>query len=100
MPSSTVPDHLVQIKALRADIAFTGEKETTRWLGFQGGKYVSLPTEWVILNFFTSALDEATRRARMVIKGSKKNMTANLYLCLLETREMTTHRSVFATTRD
>jgi hypothetical protein len=26
MPSSTVPDHLVQIKALRADIAFTGEK--------------------------------------------------------------------------
>jgi hypothetical protein len=25
MPSSTIPDHLVQIKALRADIAFTGK---------------------------------------------------------------------------
>jgi hypothetical protein len=36
MQSSTVPDHLVQIKALRADIAFAGKKETTRWLGLQG----------------------------------------------------------------
>jgi hypothetical protein len=60
MPSSTVPDHLVKIKALRADITFTGEKESTRWLGLQCGKYVSLPTEWVILNFDTSILDEAT----------------------------------------
>jgi hypothetical protein len=39
MPSSTIPDHLVQIKALRADIAFTGKKESIRWLGLQGGKY-------------------------------------------------------------
>jgi hypothetical protein len=73
MPSSTVPDHLVQIKALRADIAFTGKKESIRWLGLQGGKYVSLPTEWVILNFDTSILEEATRRARMVAKGKKKH---------------------------
>jgi hypothetical protein len=72
MPSSTVPDHLVQIKALRADIAFMGKKESTHWLGLQGGKYVSLPTEWVILNFDTCVLDEATRRARMVTKGTKK----------------------------
>jgi hypothetical protein len=72
MPLSTVPDHLVQIKALRADIPFTGEKESTHWLGLQGGKYVSLPTEWVILNFDTSILKEATRRARMVTKGTKK----------------------------
>ncbi len=78
MPSSTVPDHLVQIKALRADIAFTGKKETTRWLGLQGGKYVSLPTEWVILNFDTSILEEATRRARIVTKGTKKNLRTNL----------------------
>jgi hypothetical protein len=60
MPSSTVPDNLVQIKALRADFALTGKKESTRWLGLQGGKYVSLPTEWVILNFDTSILDKAT----------------------------------------
>jgi hypothetical protein len=93
MPSSTVPDHLVQIKALCTDIAFTREKETTRWLGLQGGKYISLPTEWVILNFDTSVLDEATRRARMVTKGGKKNITTNLYLYLLETRETTIHRS-------
>jgi hypothetical protein len=64
MPSSTVPDHLVQIKALHADIAFMGKKESIRWLGLQGGKYVSLPTECVILNFDTSVLDEATRRAK------------------------------------
>jgi uncharacterized protein (DUF2345 family) len=57
MPSSTVPDHLVQIKALHADIKFTGKKEIT----LQGGKYVSLPTEWVILNFDTSILEEAKR---------------------------------------
>jgi hypothetical protein len=73
MPSSTAPDHPVQIKALRADIAFTGKKETTRWLGLQGGKYVSLPTEWVILNFDTSILEEAKRRAMMVTKGGKKS---------------------------
>jgi hypothetical protein len=56
MPSSIVPEHLVQIKALRADIVSKGEKETTRWMGLQGGKYVSLPTEWVILNFDNSIL--------------------------------------------
>jgi hypothetical protein len=72
MPSSTVPDHLVQIKALRADIAFTGKKASTRWLGLQGGKYVSLPTERVTLNFDTSILKEAPRRARIVTKGTKK----------------------------
>jgi hypothetical protein len=60
------------LKFLRADIAFTGKKESIRWLGLQGGKYVSLPTEWVILNFDTSILEEATRRARIVTKGSKK----------------------------
>jgi hypothetical protein len=32
-----------------------------------------LPTEWVILNFDTSILEEATRRARMVAKGTKKH---------------------------
>jgi hypothetical protein len=68
MPSSTVPDHLVQIEALRADIASTGKKSTSRWLGLQGGKYVSLPTEWVILNFDNSILDEAKRRATVVTK--------------------------------
>jgi hypothetical protein len=46
MPSSTVHDHLVQIKALRADIASTGKKETTRWLGLQGGNmYLCLLSE-------------------------------------------------------
>jgi hypothetical protein len=68
-----VPDHLVQIKALRADIAFTGKKETARWLGLQGGKYVSLPTEWVMLNFDTLILEEAKRQAMMVTKGGKKS---------------------------
>jgi hypothetical protein len=73
MPSSTVPDHLVQIKALRADIAFTGKTETTHWLGLQGGKYVSLPSEWVILNFDTSILEEAKRRVMLVTEGGKKS---------------------------
>jgi hypothetical protein len=73
MPSSTVPDHLVQIKALRAEIVSEGEKSTTRWLGLQGGKYISLPTEWVILNFNNLTLDEDKRRATVVMKGGKKS---------------------------
>jgi hypothetical protein len=72
MPSSTVPDHLVQIKALRADIVSTGKKETTRWLNLQGRNYVYLPTEWVILNFDNSILEEANRRAMIATKGGKK----------------------------
>jgi hypothetical protein len=43
------------------------------WLGLQGKTYVSLPTEWVILNFDTSILDEAKRRGMMVTKGGKKS---------------------------
>jgi hypothetical protein len=81
MPSSAVPDQLVQIKALRADIALTGKKETTRWLGLQGGKYVSLPTEWVILNFDNSILEEAKRRAMIVTKGGKKS-SSNKFVTL------------------
>jgi hypothetical protein len=73
MPSSTVPDHLVQIKGLRADIASTGKKSTTRCLGLQGGKYVSLPSEWVILNFDNLILEEAKRRAMVVTKGGKNS---------------------------
>jgi hypothetical protein len=78
MPSSTVPDHLVKIKALRTDTEFTGKKETTHWLGLQGGKYVSLPLEWVILIFYTSIIEEAKRQAMMVTKGGKKAITSNL----------------------
>jgi hypothetical protein len=67
LATSTVPDIFLQIKAVRADIQMVlkdGLEETTiRWLGLQGGRYVSLPSDWVRLNFDPKLLDEAQARA-------------------------------------
>ena len=63
MASSNVPEHMIQIKAIRAErFKSKGGQVIIRWLGLQGGKYVSLPTEWVVLNFDKTILDEAQRR--------------------------------------
>jgi hypothetical protein len=58
MPMRNVPDHHIQIKGIRAET----KKGVTRWLGLQGGKYVSLPTDWVELNFDEFVLEEAKLR--------------------------------------
>ena len=63
LPSGSVPYHLIQIKAIRAEILKKNKTKVTRWLGLQGGKYVSLPAEWVALNFEEGLLKEATGRA-------------------------------------
>jgi hypothetical protein len=49
MPMSTVPAH--QNKAIHAEFFMKGGTKRTRWLGPQGGKYVSLLGKWVDLNF-------------------------------------------------
>jgi hypothetical protein len=68
LATAKVPDIFLQIKAVRAEIQTVlrgGNEETTiRWLGLQGGRYVSLPSEWVNLNFDPQLLDEAQRRAQ------------------------------------
>jgi hypothetical protein len=43
LPSASVPYHLIQIKAICAEILTKNKTKVTRWLGLQGGKYVSLP---------------------------------------------------------
>ena len=65
MPRVDVPAHHMQIKAIRAQIKRDKQKNVTvRWLGLQGGKYVSLPPDWVTDNFDPIVLDEAQRRAQ------------------------------------
>jgi hypothetical protein len=51
-----------------------------RWLGLQGGKYVSLPAEWVALNFDESLLKEATERAENAL--TKEAMANQRFLPL------------------
>jgi hypothetical protein len=65
MPRADVPAHHMQIKAIRAQINTDKKKQVTvRWLGLQGGKYVSLPPDWVTANFDPTILDEAQKRAQ------------------------------------
>jgi hypothetical protein len=59
MPTVKVPDHLIQITGIRAETSKNFGKGVLRWMGLQGGKYVTLPTEWVELNFDETVLDEA-----------------------------------------
>jgi hypothetical protein len=63
LPPGSVPYHLIQIKANRAEILKKNKTKVTRWLGLQGGKYVSLPAEWVAPNFDEGLLKEATGQA-------------------------------------
>ena len=70
MPTIKIPEHRMQIKALRADIKTVKEVKVTRWLGLQGEKYVALPTEWVEHNFSTLIRDEAIQRAENLIEGT------------------------------
>ena len=69
MPTTKIPEHRIQIKAIRADIQTTGEITVTRWLGLQGGKYVTLPTEWVEHNFDRLIREEAIERAENHMAG-------------------------------
>jgi hypothetical protein len=74
-PSTKVPPKMVQIKGIRAELKTKGEETTYRWLGLQGGKYVSLPPDWVAINFDISILNEAKMRA--VRAKEKKNKYAS-----------------------
>jgi hypothetical protein len=87
MPSSKVPSHLVQIKAIRAEIVVHKTIKHTRWLGLQGGKYVTLPEEWVQINFDESVLKEAMKRAENVLKGKRETKQRFLPLPVGDSRE-------------
>jgi hypothetical protein len=59
MPRADVPAHHMQIKAIRAQIKSDKKKNVTIcWMGLQGGKYVSLPPDWVTANFDPIVLDK------------------------------------------
>ena len=77
MPTPNVPDMHLQIKAIRAQVKYFGKPNyTICWLGLQGGKYVSLPMEWVHANFDQSILDEALKRANAtMLDSSQKFLT-------------------------
>jgi hypothetical protein len=80
LPSGSVPYHLIQIKAICAEILKKNKTKVTRWLGLQGGKYVSLPAEWVDLNFDEGLLEEATERAENAL--TKEGMVNQRFLPL------------------
>ena len=54
-----IPPHLLQIKAISVEIM----NGVQRWLGQQGDKYVSLPLEWVLINFSPEVRKEAIGKA-------------------------------------
>jgi hypothetical protein len=62
--TSNVPPHHLQIRAIRYQVR-AGD---SRWLGLQGDKYVTLPKEWVELNFDPLLRKEAKDRA----EGTKR----------------------------
>jgi hypothetical protein len=78
MPSSKVPAHRIKIKAIRPNI-FVRTK-VAPWLGLQGGEYLSLPVDWVSLNFEESLLKEGTERAERALQG--KLITSHRFLPL------------------
>jgi hypothetical protein len=64
-----VPAHHMQIRAIRAEYQTKTDKlknktETMRWLGLQADKYVTLPKDWVELNFDRNLRAEAIKRAK------------------------------------
>lgn len=73
MPTVNVPDHHIQIQGIRAETEKKGGEGVLRWMGLQGGKYVTLPTEWVELNFDPSVLAEAKLRNREEGRARKEN---------------------------
>jgi hypothetical protein len=74
MPSTKVPAIHMQITGIRANLLQhkRGSPATIRWLGLQDGKYVSLPKEWVHLNFDEALLDEARQRAAEELSGREQ----------------------------
>ena len=48
LPTASVPNHFVQIRAVRAQMH--KGNTTVCWLGLQNQKYVSLPIDWVNKN--------------------------------------------------
>jgi hypothetical protein len=71
MPTVKVPLAHMQITGIRADMKIEEGVTTLRWLGLQGGKYVSLPTIWVEHNFDDELLSEAKQRAERVGSGAQ-----------------------------
>ena len=57
-----IPPHLMQVRAIRAEVRSRGSTQIVRWIGLQGNKYVSLPTPWVEQNFELSLRNEALER--------------------------------------
>ena len=74
MASTTVPEIYMQITGIRADVRKSkrGQPVALRWLGLQNGKYVSLPKEWVELNFDEAILKEAKDRSEDALAGRAK----------------------------
>ena len=66
---ANLSSHAKQIRAIRVQIKNTGDNVVKRWLGLQGGKYVSLPLVWVHQNFSLELRKEAVRRAKMPEEG-------------------------------
>lgn len=74
--STQIPTSHLQIRGLKAQLLKQKRgKPIVRWLGLQGEKYVSLPTDWVELNFDKELiLDKAKRMAEdWLEKRSVKN---------------------------
>jgi hypothetical protein len=71
IPTSSVPEHRMQIRGIRHEIKMIRKKKVTRWIGLQGDKYVTLPSGWVELNFDPMILKEATERAERNLSEKK-----------------------------
>jgi hypothetical protein len=69
MPTAKVPLAHMQITGIRADAKVEGGETTLRWLGLQDEKYVSLPSEWVEMNFDGELLPKAKQCAERVRLG-------------------------------
>jgi hypothetical protein len=74
------------------------KKKITRWLGLQGGKYVSLPAEWVALNFDEGLLKEATERAENALT-KREWQIKDYFHCPWVTPEMTILHQIYVITR-
>jgi hypothetical protein len=71
MPTAKVPLAHMQITGIWADTKVEDGETTLRWLRLQDGKYLSLPTEWVEMNFDETLLSEAKERTEWVRLGQQ-----------------------------
>jgi hypothetical protein len=71
MPAAKVPLAHMQTTVIWADTKVEDGETTLHWLGLQEGKYVSLPSEWVEMNFDEELLSEAKQQAERVRLGER-----------------------------